>query len=126
MPVLFARADSKVFEKSTQRLFVVDVLSPLMVISMDAAHEVTTLSVDPQQLIRDASGKLSNARITGRFRYLFAHLSQDGEGMTALDLSSRSQDLGVEVSGVLGRPLLQLTTLQIDYRDNLMHLDYHP
>ena len=43
-----------------------------------------------------------------------------------LDLSSFSNDAGVEISGFIGLPALRLMTIHIDYRDGLMKFDYDP
>jgi hypothetical protein len=46
--------------------------------------------------------------------------------MTATDMSRMGQGADVTISGFLGVPTLHQLTIQIDYRDNLMHFTYDP
>jgi hypothetical protein len=63
---------------------------------------------------------------TRNFDLIFGGLKQRVDSMTAFDTTSLSEDVGVEVSGFLGAPVLNRMILRIDYRDNLVKFDYDP
>lgn len=63
---------------------------------------------------------------TGPLTLTFANLKQPASGMTAMDTSHLGEEAGVEIAGFLGAPTLHQLTVQIDYRDNLVHFSYDP
>jgi hypothetical protein len=67
---------------------------------------------------------VSDVYQTGDLFLEFAGFRQKSLGMTAFDTWDQSRNLGTEVSGLLGLPLLELFTLSIDYRDGLVNFDY--
>ena len=54
----------------------------------------------------------------------FGHLQQKHERMTVFDLGGVSQDVGTEISGMLGEDTLGVLVIHIDYRDGLMKFEY--
>jgi predicted aspartyl protease len=111
---------------SAEKLFIVDTGSDSMLISPDAAREVTKVHTDSSTRLSGISGEVNKVYETGEFTLSFAHLQQHVENMTSIDTTKISHDTGVEVSGFLGATILQLLTVHIDYRDNLMKFDYDP
>ena len=106
------------------RLFLVDTGSDLMMITPDAARDVTKVTSDVDAQVYGISGKVAKVYQTGRFLIEFADLSTHGDLMTAIDTTKISHNDGVEVSGFVGEPVLYLFAMHIDYRDNLMKFDY--
>ena len=44
----------------------------------------------------------------------------------AFDLDDTSKNTGIEISGLLGLPLLHLFTITIDYPDGMVKFEYKP
>ena len=109
-----------------ERLFLVDTGAASMLISPDAASEVTKVKRNGDLGIQGISGKVDKVYETGKFTFQFAHLRQTVEHMTSIDTSRMSHADGMEVSGFLGDPVLLQLAVHIDYRDNLMKFDYTP
>jgi len=110
----------------SSRLFIVDSGAAGNLISPEAAKEVARISSDPATRLYGLSGEVKKVDRTGPLTLVFGGLSQHADGMTAIDLSSTSKNLGVEISGFLGQPTLHQLTIHIDYRDNLMKFDFDP
>ena len=53
----------------------------------------------------------------------FAGFRQKSPGVTSVDMWPQSRNIGTEVSGFLGLPVLSLFTLTIDYRDGVVNFD---
>ena len=109
-----------------ERLFVVDTGSYTMLISPDAARDVTKVAHDYDYRVRGISGEVNKVYQTGHFTFSFAHLRQHVDNMTSIDTTKISHDEGIEISGFLGATVLNLLTVHIDYRDNLMLFEYRP
>ncbi len=105
-------------------LFVVDTGAGLMSISPEAAKLVTKVDSDDSMHVRGISGEVNKVYSTRDFTLMFAHLGEKVDSMTAFDTTSNSHNIGTEISGFLGRPILKRLTLHIDYRDNLIKFDY--
>jgi hypothetical protein len=56
----------------------------------------------------------------------FANVRQQATGLVSFDNSGLSQMMGVEISGMIGFNILRQVTLEIDYRDDLIHVSYTP
>jgi tetratricopeptide (TPR) repeat protein len=108
------------------RLFIVDTGSDLNLISPDSAREVVKVNKGADVDLSGISGKVNKLFTTGPLTLTFANLNQATTGMTAMDTTRFSFDTGIEVSGFIGAPTLHQLTVQIDYRDNLMHFSYDP
>ncbi len=108
------------------KLFLVDTGADSMLISPAAAREVTKVKSNYDDRIRGISGEVNKVYETGKFRIEFAQLYQKVDSMTSIDTTKLSHDTGVEISGLLGAPILFRLTVHIDYRDNLIKFDYDP
>ena len=108
------------------RLFIVDTGSQSNLISPDAAREVGHVSNGSDDDIYGISGKVKKTYTTGALNLDFAGMRYPTPGMTAIDTSGLGRDTGVEISGFLGAPTLHQLTLQIDYRDDLLHFSFDP
>ena len=110
--------------ESNFKLFLVDTGADSMLISPAAAREVTKVKTDYDDHIRGISGEVKKVYQTGKFRIEFANLYQKVDNMTSIDTTKLSHNTGVEISGLLGAPILFRLTVHIDYRDNLIKFDY--
>jgi Tfp pilus assembly protein PilF/predicted aspartyl protease len=109
---------------SRERLFGIDTGSARTLISYDTAAEVGKIDRDERMRLSGINGRVSDVYQTGNLSLEFAGFRQTSVGMTAFDMWDQSRNLGTEVSGLLGLPLLELFTLTIDYRDGLVNFDY--
>jgi predicted aspartyl protease len=106
------------------KLFLIDTGAESMLISPTAAREVTKVHGDFDTRMFGVSGEVAHVYQTQEFLVTFAHVRLHVDSMTAIDTSSLSKDDGIELSGLLGAPVLDRLVLQIDYRDNLVNLNY--
>jgi predicted aspartyl protease len=112
--------------ESKAKLFLVDTGADSMLISPDAAREVTKVKNNYDDHISGISGEVKKVYETGKFKIEFAHLYQKVDSMTSIDTTKLSHVTGIEVSGFMGAPILQRLTIHIDYRDDLIKFDYDP
>ena len=106
------------------KLFVIDTGAESMLISPAAAREVTKVHGDFDTHMFGVSGEVKHVYQTQQFLVTFAHVRLHVDSMTAIDTDDLSKDEGIELSGLLGAPVLNRLVLQIDYRDNLVNLKY--
>jgi hypothetical protein len=90
------------------------------------AREVTKVHRDRDTRLGGISGEVNKVYETGKINLDFASLIKHVDTMTSIDTTSLSHGTGIEVSGFLGAPVLNLLTVHIDYRDNLMKFEYDP
>jgi tetratricopeptide (TPR) repeat protein len=124
----FTRVDHDIIipvrvNKGPTHLFIVDT-GGRELLSPDAAKEVGHLGAGgPEELI-GVTGAVKRQYSTGAVTLDFSGLGQHVDTMDAIDLSGESNV--VEISGMLGRFTLHQLTMQIDYRDQLIHFSYDP
>jgi predicted aspartyl protease len=106
------------------KLFLIDTGAASMLISPAAAREVTKVHGDFDTHVFGVSGEVTHVYQTQEFLVTFAHVRLHVDSMTAIDTNTVSKNIGVEVSGLLGAPVLNRLALQIDYRDNLVNFNY--
>jgi len=108
---------------SREVLFVLDTGADRTVLSYDMAAEVSNVSRNDRMRLQGINGQVADLYQTGNLFLQFAGFRQRSPGMTAVDMWPQSRNVGTEVSGFLGLPVLSLFTLTIDYRDGLVHFD---
>jgi hypothetical protein len=108
------------------KLFLVDTGAGLMSISPAAAREVTKVHGDTDVRVVGVSGEVNHVYKTQQFLVTFGQIRLHVANMTAMDMNDISTGQGMEISGFLGAPVLDRLSLQIDYRDNLVHMIYDP
>jgi predicted aspartyl protease len=108
---------------SREVLFVVDTGSDRTLISYDMAAEVSHVNRDDGMRMQGISGQVADLYKTGNVFVQFAGFRQKSPGMTSVDMWPQSRNVGIEVSGFLGLPVLSLFTLTIDYRDGVVRFD---
>ena len=107
-------------------LFLLDTGSYDTLISPKAAGAVSKVSRDYNDQMRGISGEVKKVYEAGTFTMAFAGLRLDAPRMTSIDMTRTSHADGVEVSGLIGAPALFQLVMHIDYRDNLVLLEYTP
>jgi predicted aspartyl protease len=107
----------------SNRLFVLDTGAASTLISYELAASVTNLNHDDKTALRGVNGKVGDVYQTGNLALEFAGFEQKNLSMTAFDTWQLSHQLGTEISGLLGLPVLDLFTLTIDYRDGLVKFE---
>ena len=113
--------------KAPVKLFILDTGAAQNLISQDAAREVTKVHADDGERVRGLSGDVNHVAGTDSLFIQFAGVRQPiQQGLNAIDSSQISRGLGFEISGFIGYPILHQLVLQIDYRDNLVHVSYTP
>lgn len=104
--------------------FLVDTGAQMNLISERLAHRLGGLDVS-HHFIQGVSGRLTTVyQAKGQVTLRFADFEQTVDGLTAVDLDDWSKTMGVEVSGIIGQPILRYLTLVIDYRDGLVDFVY--
>ena len=113
--------------KAPVKLFILDTGAAQNLISQDAAREVTKVHADDGGRVRGLSGDVNHVAGTDSLFIQFAGVRQQiAQGLNAIDTSQMSRGLGVEISGFIGYPILHQLVIQIDYRDDLVHVSYSP
>jgi gag-polyprotein putative aspartyl protease/tetratricopeptide repeat protein/aspartyl protease len=106
---------------SREVLFALDTGADRSLISYDLAAEVSKLNHDDRMHLNGVNGQVADVYQTGDLLLQFAGYRQKNLGMTAFDTLDQSRRFGVEISGFLGLPVLDLFTLTIDYRNGLVN-----
>lgn len=105
-------------------LFILDTGASNTMIAMQAAAEATKVHGDSATHLRGVSGNVQKVWRADDVVLHFAGFHQRNWNAIALDLRNLSKQAGIEVSGLLGLPLLQAFTLSLDYRDGLVKFQY--
>ncbi len=74
--------------------------------------------------VRGLSGEVNKVFVADKATLEFAHLLQPTEGVMVLDLKHLSDDIGTEVSGIVGFTTLRFLDIKLDYRDGLVFMEY--
>lgn len=108
------------------RLFLVDSGSNASILSVQAARSVGKVHADSNDTITGLNGKVKKLYTAGGIDVMFANLRDPLSDVFVMNLDVLSNDNGTEVSGILGLGTLSYLTVDIDYRDGLIHLTYDP
>ena len=111
---------------SKAMLFAVDTGAFNNILSVRAGRQVTKVSSDETVRVRGLNGEVKKVYSSDQAELRFAHFQQRNLDIITLDLSSFSRDMGTEVSGLLGLPVLRMFEIKLDYRDGLVDFGYDP
>jgi hypothetical protein len=75
--------------------------------------------------VRGLSGSVAKVYSADKVLLEFGRLRQENQNVISFDLSHMSDNLGTEVSGILGFATLGLLDIHIDYRDGLVDFAYN-
>lgn len=104
-------------------LFILDTGASSTMISTKAASAATRVRADSNTRLRGVSGSVRRVSRAEDVMLEFAGFRQRNRNAIALDLNHLSKETGIEVSGLLGLPLLQAFTITLDYRDGLVKFE---
>lgn len=104
--------------------FLIDTGAQMNLISERLARRIGELK-QSNQSIKGVTGRLTDVyEAKEKVTLRFADFEQTDANLAAVDLNVMSKGLGVEISGVIGQPILRYLTLVIDYRDGLVNFIY--
>ena len=112
--------------KAPVKLFLMDSGSGMSIITPEAAKEVSVITDSSNAKVQGISGEVQKVKTAQRINLMFANVMQTGRSMITIDNSVMSRNVGVEISGIIGFPILRELVISIDYRDNLVHVIYDP
>jgi predicted aspartyl protease len=96
------------------------------VLSPAFAREAGKLITESEIQFAGISGKVKKVYRIDNAVLQFGQLRLPPSSIASFDITSISHDTGVEISGFVGLPTLSRLTITIDYRDNLIQLNYDP
>ncbi len=108
-----------------RRYLIMDTGASRTVLSSTMAKEAGKLHSSSMHFV-GLSGEVKNVYEIDPTPLIFANLRLPPQPYFAYDITNISHSNGFETSGLLGLPTLQRLTIQIDYRDNLVKLNYDP
>ena len=113
-------------ENAPPRLFLLDMGGFDNEINLATAREITHVHDNPLLKVKGISGDVNNVYRAERAIIRFGHIRHYDKDLVTFDLSQTSNDVGTEVSGILGFQMLRLLDIKIDYRDGLVDFNYDP
>jgi len=106
------------------RFFMIDSGASANLIAIDAARSSTKVHGDSNIVVRGIQGKVKDVSRADKVQLQFANFRQDNADIVAMDLSRISDLGGIEVGGLLGKPVLRQLVLTIDYRSAAIRLEH--
>lgn len=108
------------------KLMMADTGAAESIIDPNAARTVTKVSTTGRVSLVGISGHTQQNYLTDKIVLHFGKLYLPLNSMISVPTDKLSEGAGVDISGFLGFPALRQMTLQIDYRDGLIHFAYDP
>lgn len=108
------------------RLFLLDTGSNRSNLSTEAARSLGKLHANYDYTIKGISGNVEKVYQVDRADLIFANFVDPLRNIPAFTLDNVSKNTGTELSGIIGMDTLVMLTIDIDYRDGLIHLGYDP
>lgn len=108
------------------RLFLLDSGSNNSVLDITAAKGVGKVHGDSLDHVEGLNGEVKKIYTENNVDVVFANLRDPLRTIMVMDLTQVSKGDGTEVSGIVGLDTLLVLTMDIDYRDGLIHLVYDP
>jgi hypothetical protein len=112
--------------KDPARLFLIDTGSYMNMISVTTAREVTKVHEDSRLMVKGLSGTVNNMSSADEIRLQFGQVRYSITNEATLDLVSMSNQIGTELSCVLGSIAFLPFDVHIDYRDGLVEFAEKP
>ena len=112
-------------DNSAPKLFLLDTGSLRNMFSANAAHEFARVHEDPRMTVKGLSGSVNKVYDAEKTALHFANIHQYADKDIALDLESLSENVGTEVSGILGALSFAQLVVTIDYRDGFVGFDFN-
>jgi len=116
--------ETEVGDSLGQRLFAIDTGAARNLFSVSTAQEIAKVQENSRLVIKGLSGSVNKVYDAEKTALHFGHVQQYADTETALNLEAMSDEIGTEVSGVLGVLNLRYLDVTIDYRDGLVGFDF--
>jgi predicted aspartyl protease len=107
-------------------MFVIDTGAAQNLASAEFARELTKVSRDSNSRIKGVSGKVDNVYVAREATIEFAGFRQRNQNVLSIETKRQSDNIGTEIAGFLGMPVLGLLKTTIDYRNGLVRFEYQP
>ena len=111
-------------DEKLARFFLIDSGDFTTQLSLNAAKSITKVHNDSTMQVKGVSGAVNQVYVADEATLVFAHLRQPTQDVTVLDLKHLSDNVGTEVSGIIGFTTLRFLNMDIDYRDGLVFMEY--
>lgn len=110
------------------KLFLVDTARSFTSLAPEDAHEVASGQVNKIYEVRKGNPFPDLTFTAGNVSLKFLNLSQEMNRIPTFVTSIFTSDAGTHIGGIFGDSALKLVTMQVDYRDGLMKMqfDSHP
>lgn len=108
------------------RLFLLDSGANISFLSIPAAKSIGKIHFDDEDQITGLNGRVKKVYTANYVDVYFARLRDPFKEILVMNLDNLSNDNGTEVSGIIGLDTLLMLTVDIDYRDGLIHLAFDP
>jgi len=108
-----------------EALFVLDTGAAINLLSLQLAEKVNYTRSTESRIV-GLSGAVANTRKANQIDLTLAGVQQTSYNTFSIDMASMSQDMGTEIGGFVGYPLLQHVTLLIDYRTATLRMIPEP
>jgi hypothetical protein len=105
---------TEVGDSPEPRIFAIDTGAPRNLFFVSTAREITKVQENSRVALKGLSGSVSKVYDAERTALHFAHVQQYADKETALNLEAISDEIGTEVSGVLG--VFNLRNPRCDHR----------
>jgi predicted aspartyl protease len=108
--------------KKKSAYFFLDTGASVNVVSREMASQVSELR-DVGKVLGGLSGT-TNTYVAQNVSLQIGHLYQANDSIYAIDLKDMNHKLGLEISGLLGHPMLSNLVITVDLRDGLIDFQY--
>ncbi len=108
------------------RLFLLDSGANSSLLSIPAAKSVGKIHFDSDHWVEGLNGRVKKIYTADHVDVVFAGLRDPLTDVLVMDTAALSKSDGTEVSGLIGLDTLLMLTVDIDYRDGLIHLTFDP
>jgi tetratricopeptide (TPR) repeat protein len=108
--------------KKKSGFFFLDTGASVNILSKKIAQEVSSLQ-DIGKVLGGLSGR-TQTFLAKNVSIQIGHLSQENDAIYVIDFKDMNKKLGLEISGLIGFPLLKNLVITMDLRDGLLDLKY--
>ncbi len=102
--------------------FLIDTGAFATVIDATFAKRTTRVRADPQARVTGVKGEVAAVKRSDTVNLVFCGMQQSNDDAITIDLEAQGNAFGFEVSGILGRTVLDLLSITVDYRNGLVKL----
>ncbi len=111
---------------SEPALFIIDTGAGQTLIARDFAAELARMRSAENMPLRGISGKIDDIDAADDLKFKFGGYSLRCLDTLSTNLKRHADDMGIEVAGFLGFPMLKFFSITIDYRNGLVKFAYPP